>query len=155
MSVAPSTTWPLVAIRPSPRMKNPVPMPRTGASLGPPPPCPYMRSRNSRKGSLPLPRAVVATIPTTAGMDDFPGADELLGGGVRGPGRTLAVEQDAELVLDVRIFRRGAADFDVAEELRDDLAGAERVAFVPRGEGVEDRLAAGRFPGHGGGNRPA
>src|SRR5438874_515850 len=82
MSVAPSITWPLVAIRPSLRMKKPVPMPRTGVSLGPLPPCPYMRSRNSRKGSLAPPRAVVATIPTTAGIDDFTSAAMETGGAV-------------------------------------------------------------------------
>jgi len=87
MSVAPSITWPLVAIRPSLRMKKPVPMPRTGVSLGPLPPWPYMRSRNSRKGSLAPPRAVVATIPTTAGIDDFTSAAMEIGGGV---GRSFA-----------------------------------------------------------------
>src|SRR5690349_3662034 len=71
MSVAPSITWPLVAISPSERMKNPVPIPRTGDSLGAPLPDPYMRSRKSWNGSPPPTRAVVAMIPTTAGIAPF------------------------------------------------------------------------------------
>src|SRR5207248_3256768 len=82
MSVAPSMTWPLVAISPSLRMKKPVPIPRTGVSTGPLPPCPYMRSRKSRNGSLPPARAVVATMPTTAGIDVFTKAAMEEGGAV-------------------------------------------------------------------------
>src|SRR6266404_4857442 len=208
MSVAPSITCPLVAISPSARMKNPVPMPRTGGSAGPPLPWPYIRSRNSRNGSLLLPCAVVATIPTTAGIDDFTSAaidaggpvgrsltvgasiqsglaasssasasvmranvgtlacrgnecrllldhrsDELLRRRICRAGRALAVQEHAELVLGGWVLRRRAADLDVAEKLRDDLAGALRIAFVARGQRVEDRLVSSRLPGHGGGDR--
>src|SRR5216684_94918 len=47
-------------------MKKPVPMPRTGCSRSPP--APYIRSRKSWNGSCGSPRAVTATMPTTAGM---------------------------------------------------------------------------------------
>src|SRR5512140_609604 len=86
MSVAPSMTWPLVAMSPSARMKKPVPIPRTGDSLGAPLPDPYMRSRKSWKGSAPPARAVVAMIPTTAGIAPFTTAAMEAGGAV---GRSL------------------------------------------------------------------
>src|SRR5207237_1014000 len=126
MSVAPSMTWPLVAISPSLRMKKPVPIPRTGVSTGPLPPCPYMRSRKSRNGSLPPARAVVATMPTTAG-----------------------IEEEPEFVLGARLLRRPAPHFDVSEELRHHLPGALRIAFAAACERVEDGLAGRRLPGHG------
>ena len=74
-------------------MKKPVPMPRTGVSLGPLPPWPYMRSRKSRKGSLPPPRAVVATMPTTAGIDDFTNVAMEIGGAV---GRSFAADASVQ-----------------------------------------------------------
>src|SRR4051812_13489763 len=202
MSLAPSITWPLVRIKPSLRMKNPVPMPRTGVSEGPPLPVPYMRSRNSRKGSFPPPRAVVATMPTTAGIDVFTSAeidaggaagrsftagasvqrgfaassnatsrtmrarvgtpacsgqlgllldhrrDEILGPRVGGARRPLAVEEHAELVVELRIARRHAAHLHVADQVRDDAPGALRVTFAARGERVEDRTGAAGLPSH-------
>src|SRR5579859_6366309 len=111
MSVAPSTTWPLVAMSPSERMKNPVPIPRTGVSPGVPP-WPYMRSRKSRNGSFSEPRAVVATMPTTAGIE-LRTSPAIEAGGATG--RSLAEGASVQSFAGVAAARRRRANGSVIE----------------------------------------
>src|SRR5207248_5503544 len=63
--------------------------------------------------------------------------------GVRRSRRALAVEQDAELVLDGGLPRCRAADIDVAEQHRDDLPGAARFPLAELDQRVEDGRASG------------
>src|SRR5438067_7104793 len=63
--------------------------------------------------------------------------EEPLGARIRCPRRPLPVEQDTELVLDRRPTGCRAADIDVAEQCRDDLSIAARLALAQLHERVE------------------